>query len=370
MTLKTAYSDKSNTTDAVNQLKGQLGNSPYPLILFFASSFYDQNELCMSLKRAFPDSVLSGCSTSGELHTGKMLKNSVVAMAFPKEIVGDFSLVLVENLSRVQDLSPAVTRFEDHFNESFADMDISSYVGLILFDGLRGAEERIMDRLGDLTNVPFVGGSAGDDLKFETTFVWADDRAVTDAAVLILMKPASGFSILKTQSFSCRDKLLTVTKADTETRTVMEFNHKPAVTAYAQAVGCPESEVDRYFMKNPIGLMVGDEPYVRSPMKTDGKGIVFYCNMPEGMELNLLESGDIVAQTSKDLETLKSKYGKFAGLINFHCILRTLELENQDRTREYGDVFSDIPSIGFSTYGEEYIGHINQTSTMLIFREV
>jgi len=50
------------------------------------------------------------------------------------------------------------------------------------------------------------------------------------------------------------------------------------------------------------------------------------------------------------------------------CILRTLELESKGITEAYGKLFTDIPTIGFSTYGEEYIGHINQTSTMLVFK--
>jgi hypothetical protein len=42
-------------------------------------------------------------------------------------------------------------------------------------------------------------------------------------------------------------------------------------------------------------------------------------------------------------------------------------LEKNGMTEAYADIFSDIPTIGFSTYGEEFIGHINQTATMLIF---
>ena len=57
-----------------------------------------------------------------------------------------------------------------------------------------------------------------------------------------------------------------------------------------------------------------------------------------------------------------------SGMLNFHCILRTLELKSKHQTEAYGRLFSDIPTIGFSTYGEAYLGHINQTSTMLLFK--
>ena len=60
--------------------------------------------------------------------------------------------------------------------------------------------------------------------------------------------------------------------------------------------------------------------------------------------------------------------GEVAALLNFHCILRTLELENRGQTGAYGEIFTGVPTVGFSTYGEALIGHINQTSTMVSFR--
>jgi hypothetical protein len=121
-------------------------------------------------------------------------------------------------------------------------------------------------------------------------------------------------------------------------------------------------------MSNPIGLIDEDNLFVRSPQQVDGDSILFYCNILEGMELTLLKSGDIVADTRKAIADKLRAFGPISGLINFHCILRTLELKHQNATGEYGKVFKDIPTIGFSTYGEEFLGHINQTSTMLLFK--
>lgn len=86
------------------------------------------------------------------------------------------------------------------------------------------------------------------------------------------------------------------------------------------------------------------------------------------MEYSVLESKDIVKETEAALNAKKEELGNISGIINFNCILRTLELEAKNQTDAYGALFSDIPTIGFSTYGEEYIGHINQTATMLLFK--
>ena len=225
-----------------------------------------------------------------------------------------------------------------------------------------------MDSIGDQTNCIIIGGSAGDDLKFSSTHVYANGAAYTNAAILTMIKCRTGFDIIKTQSFTVLDRKLTATKVDLAARKVIEFDNKPAAKAYADALGIPESKAADYFFSNPLGLIADGEVFVRSPQRVAEDGIVFYCNILEGMEVSLLQSQNIIIDTGKALENKIAEMGAISGIINFHCILRTLELEQKNQSEAYGQIFSDIPTIGFSTYGEEYLGHINQTSTMLAFK--
>jgi hypothetical protein len=217
--------------------------------------------------------------------------------------------------------------------------------------------------------VLFIGGSAGDDQKFVSTHVSANGNAYSHAAVIALLKPSVKFDFIKTQSFRALGKHLIPTKINEQNREVCEFDGRPAVEAYANAVGCTRDEVAQHFMVNPFGLVVGhDDIYVRSPFRAEGNSIYLFCHVKAGMDLALLESTNIIVDTKGALERKKMELGRISAIINFHCILRTLELEQKHQTDEYGRIFAGIPTIGFSTYGEEFIGHINQSSTMLVFR--
>lgn len=369
MNIKTAYSSKKTPEAAVQDLHAQLGDFKAAMVIYFASPLFDPEELSHGMQDAFPSAQTFGCSTSGEIVSGKLLKESVVAMALNEQIVPEVKVEVVPGVSNGLDVGPAFNAFGTHYGESVHTLDPGEYVGIILVDGLRGAEEKLMDRIGDLTNVTFIGGSAGDDLKFSTTYVYAGGKAYTDAAVLALLKPATGFDIIKTQSFVELDRHLTVTKANEAAREVIEFNSKPAFEAYAEALGVPPDQAGTFFMRNPVGLMIDGEPYVRSPQQvSEDGGMIFYCNILEGMDLSLLESTDIVRDTRDAIESKRKELGTISGLLNFNCILRTLDLESKGQTEPYGRVFSDIPTVGFSTYGEEYLGHINQTATMLVFK--
>lgn len=368
MNIRSVYSEKSDIDEVVGEIKKQLQDFDTRLLIFFASSNYDPVQISKAVGDSFSPAQTFGCTTAGEITSGKMLKNSLVAMAFNAEAIEDMKIEVVENVKANCDIKPAFGSFEQHFNTPMADLDFSRYVGIILVDGLSGCEEKLMDRIGDKTNIIFIGGSAGDDLKFTQTHVFANGKTYTDAAILAVIKPAAGFDIIKTQSFKALNKQLVATKVNAEAREIIEFNNLPAVQAYSEALGINKEEADNYFMSNPVGLIYGDEIFVRSPQRLDGTNMIFYCNILEGMDVSLLESTDIVSDTKQAVADKVQELGKISGLIDFHCILRTLELEQKGQTADYGMIFNDIPAVGFSTYGEEYVGHINQTSTILVFK--
>lgn len=368
MGIKTVYSSEKNIEDLISDIRNQSGGFDAKMVVFFASSKFDAELLITQMQQTFKDASVFGCSTAGEIVSGKMLKESVVVMLFGPDMIEDISIEVVENIRTENRVPEVFRRFEAYYKTPMSEMDFEKYVGIILVDGLSGAEEKLMDKIGNLTDITFIGASAGDDLQFKKTCVYAHGKSYTNSAILALIKPAAGFDMIKTQSFRVLDKKLTATKVDEASRTVLEFNHKPASEAYAEALGTTSEDAKNHFMDHPLGLMFGDEPFVRSPQQIQGSDMIFYCNIKEGMELNLLESADIVEDTRQAVQAKKEALESISGIINFHCILRTLELEQKGQTDAYGKLFSDIPTIGFSTYGEEYIGHINQTSTMLLFK--
>jgi hypothetical protein len=369
LVILTVSSTKNTVDEVVKDISDELVLFDTQHLLYFSSSKFAPDDISRKMQDAFPRALVFGCSTAGEIVSGKMLDNSVVAMAFNGLAVKDAKIEVIEDLKGYYGVKKAFDSFSNHFGESVAEMDSHKYVGIILVDGLSGAEESLIETIGDLTNVVFIGGSAGDDLKFTSTYLYANGKSYSNAAILAVLKPGMEFRFVKTQSFCDLGKRLVVTKADKEKRVVIEFNGKPAAVAYAEAVGTSVEDASKHFMHNPVGLVIEDEPYVRSPqqIKDDGS-MAFYCGVREGMELSLLESTNIIEDTRNAVEQVKAELGNISGIVNFNCILRTLELKQKNLTQAYGDIFSAIPTIGFSTYGEEYIGHINQTATMLVFK--
>lgn len=368
MGITVMYSTQPTIQEVIREFQARTTAAAPAMGLYFASSRFDADELSRQMQQLFPDTPMFGCSSAGEIVSGKMLKHSVALMLFDHDVIDDVCVEIVENVSGEYRISDVLQRFEAYYEMPIAEMNHQRYVGMILIDGLSLAEERIMEKLGDLTNLTFIGGSAGDDLQFKKTYVYARGRAYENAALLALLKPTVGFDVIKTQSFCPMNKTLLATKVDEFTREVLEFNQKPALQAYAEAIGTPVEHLEEAFSRFPTGLMIGDEPYVRSPQKIVADRIRFFCQIKEGMELSLLESTDIIADTRAAIRSKQTELGKISGMINFHCILRTLELEEKGLTEAYGQLFADIPTIGFSTYGEQYIGHINQTSTILVFQ--
>ncbi|MEQ8224155.1 MAG: FIST N-terminal domain-containing protein, partial [Candidatus Eremiobacterota bacterium] len=77
-----AYSTKNSISEIIEDLKDQFNGLKSQMLLYFASSNIDQEKLAVAIGKAFPENIVFGCSTAGEIVSGNMLKNSVVAMGF------------------------------------------------------------------------------------------------------------------------------------------------------------------------------------------------------------------------------------------------------------------------------------------------
>ncbi len=324
MSIKTAYSTNPTVGDAAHEIAAEIKESDPRVVLLFSSTKYEPAAISAKVQAAFSNAIVIGGTTAGELVTGKMLKNSVVAMGIGSDIIEDAAVETVMAIKSENHVPEAFAAFEKHFNLKMVDMDPAKYVGLIIVDGMQGAEEKLMDKIGDLTNITFIGGSAGDDLAFKQTFVFANGKSLSNAAVLVVLKVKKGFDVIKTQSFCSMNKSLKATKVNEQNRTVLEFNGKPAMVAYAEALGVGPAESGNFFMSHPLGLIdPNGEPFVRSPQRVKDNAMVFYCNIKEDTVLSLLKSTDIVSDTRKAVDDKVRSLGSVEGIINFHCILRT-----------------------------------------------
>lgn len=367
MAIKTISIKGVDSKDMARQAREALEGMEVKFLLFFASSFYDDTCPAAELAAVFPDSRIVGSTSHSEYCNSGYTDHSVSIMAMDCDSVEDSCVQVVENIDRDADPRDVVKSMEAHFGgseEIFNHFD--RYVGIVLFESGAKAEEVFMDRLGTATDILFVGGSSSA-AENNISRVYAEGRVYESAAVLAILKTARGYDVLKTQS-ACvmSERKLLVTKSDLRSRILYEFDGRPCGEVYAEVLGVPVEEIQNYFVSNPLGIVANGEIFVRTFNQIQDGGITLHCGLPEGAEINVLKIGDIVSDTRQALEQVITYQP--AGVINFNCLYRTFEMLNKELTSDYCALWGKYPSIGFSTGGEAYLGHINETSTVLIIK--
>jgi hypothetical protein len=373
VTVKTGCSTAKDERDAVSELAGMIEQPGSSVTGIFASSSYSLEKLAGELKRTFADPII-GCTTSGEITPSGYSQGTLSGFSIASKEMQAHPLLLtsLEEYGSAE-MEEVVNTLKDLRARALEVSPESRAFGLLLIDGLCVREEHVAAVLANaLNDVPLVGGSAGDDLNFEKTYVYHDGKFISNAGILTLFFTTLPFMPIKTQHFRASDQRLVITKATPEKRIVHEINGKPAAEEYARIVGVSTAELDpAVFSISPIMLRTGGEYYVRSIQKVNPDGsLTFYCAIDEGLVLRVAEGENLVENLKAAFAEVRSSIPKIKLTIGCDCILRLLEVKSKGLQKEVNEILVENNVIGFNTYGEQFNSlHVNQTFTGIVLGE-
>jgi len=350
---------------AVETIVRGAGTDTPALTCLFVDAQYDLDGLAVELRRQLRGPVLA-CTTAGhQIPEVGIMEHGMVAAA-----------IVSERLSAVVQPIYEISRFGVAEAQAVAGrlgLDAlpapggngASQFGVVLIDGLSRAEERVMALLYAACNgLPLVGGSAGDDKRFERTSVFDGERFVNDAAVIARVDSALPHRTFSYQNFTPRAGRHVVTRAQPGVRQILELDGQSAARVYRDAIG-QEELTTQIVSQHPLLLRWDGREYARAIKGWEDGRLDMFCAVEEGMVVRIGQPRDLVGTTEEQLQELCAELGReLLVIVAFTCFQRRLQIErNSDQTRQRR-LLEQFPYIEFYTFGEQYNAlHMNQMVT-------
>ena len=266
------YGAKEACRDVANEILANVKCDEIELLLFHTSTLFDLDTVAKEISARFPHVNIVGCTSAGEFNKNGYGTEKLLAVAFLKN---EFSIAtaLVPNLGEVNfdeahDIASGLRRALQGRKRRY---DTEQHFVISVLDGLTRHEEHFLETFATaFGNIPHLGGSAGDDLKLEATYVFYNGEFHRDAAVLLLVGTGKPFTVFSIDHINSPVSKLVVTHADPESRTVYEINGEPAAQYYASLLGMKAEDLTPdVFSMFPLAVMVGGKYFIRSIQKVD-----------------------------------------------------------------------------------------------------
>ncbi len=351
---------------AASQLFEALWQPGCCLVVLFVSPGHDLPKLAHALGALFGETPLAGCTTSGEIGPGGYAQRSIVGFSLaPPDFAA--SIGLIRTLSRLNaaDMQATVRQTRLAIYDAAPWARHENLFAITLIDGMCGCEELVASAAcGALAGIPLRGGSAGDSLQFEQTFVLHEGAFHTDAALIAVVATRRRFRAFKTEHFTAGAEKFVVTGADPRRRVVTEINAEPAGEEYARITGLSLQQLTpAAFATHPMVVRVGGQCFVRSVQRLNPDlSLSFLCAIDEGVVLTVGRGGDLIGNLEQNFDEIERDLGQPELVIAFDCILRGLELDHRRIRNRVGGIMDANNAVGFSTYGEQSEAmHMNQT---------
>lgn len=336
------------------------GERPHALVVF-ASPDQDLAAMLEALRAACSPDVLVGCSSAGEFTHENAGAGSTVALGLHATGMR-FNASLGRGLR--ENRGAAAEQIVDGFTGVEAEPGYRFRSALVLADALAGFTDDLVDRLTVLTGgtYRFFGGGAGDDGRFEKTYVFCGDAIETDAAVALEILSQKPVGIGVRHGWTPAGERMRITAADG--MLLGSLNAVPAAEVFADHAQATAQAFDAtdpmpFFLHNVLGLESPGGFRLRVPLAVAENGAVSCAsNVPAGavsciMGTTAASAADAAAEATRSALAQMDGAAPAVGLV-FDCVATRLRLghgfgdELDAVRRELGDV----PFAGFNTYGQ------------------
>ncbi len=380
MLLETVYLPKGDVQ--LDRLHTEL-DSPSTLVLVFSGlSAEEVAGPIKAIRAAFPRSVISGCSTSGEV-MGATVEDGGIAVAVAQFARTELSWASASVLDEGASYRGGV--------ELARKIKAPSLAGALVFsDGLNINGSELVRGLGSELDesVVIAGGLAGDADRFTNTWVITDGEVSTGVvtavglhgyAVAIGHGTGSGWDIFGPPQV--------VTKA--EANVVYTIDGHPALSLYEDSLGDLASDLPGSGLFFPLAMRQAPgaaEYVVRTLLAVNraDKSLIFAGDLPTGSNVQLIRANypfdrlvEGAKEAGRDAAVGVAPAGPRLG-IAISCVGRRLVLKGRVG-RELEAALHGLPTgtrlVGFYSYGEISplasgpCGLHNQTMTLVVLSE-
>ena len=371
--IRSAITKTKQVQRAVDELALTIHKDP-ALVLFFASTAYSFEELVACFSTKYPTSQIVGVTTTGELGPGGFEEFSLSVQSYSVQF-GKLQATLMNDIAKYpiferQKLVASVKQVGIQLQSKNIEREGLAFVFPV---GLQAGEEKMLSVVNSIfeqDGFPIFGGTAGDDAKFEATYVSVNGEITSTGGAVVFMKPTVDFYIIKENNFESMGKKVKITKADPEKRIVYEMDGRPAAEVYAKALGVPVSALTKHWSLHPLGRKFNNEFYNASPfMVRDSGAIEFYCQVYEGATLEILQPRDAIFELERTIDHFTNHFTQLNGVLACNCILRKLQFQQERLFQKMNERLKHLPSLcGFSSYGEQLNkSQLNQTMVLIGF---
>lgn len=354
--------------------------NPQLIFAFGHRELLESQTLTQELAKSYPDAILTGCSTAGEIISESVRDGTIIFTAI------EFSDVKIQ--------SAKVGLKDSDFNSFEIGKKLVSQFpqeGLkhvfVVSDGLKVNGTDLVKGIADElpANVTLTGGLAGDGPNFSKTVIVEPDGTVATESLAAIGFYGDSLQI----GFGSRggwdsfglDRLVTKSKENV----LYEIDGQPALDLYKSFLGDRAKDLPSSGLLFPLSMRDSEDraPVVRTILgiSEEDKSLTFAGDIPQGSFVRLMKANTDRLINGAEEAAVAAKNGdtespEFALLVS--CVGRKLVLKQivEEEVESVSEVLDKPFITGFYSYGEiaPFNQNVqcelhNQTMTITTFRE-